>query len=147
MIKKIMVVAALMLTAQMSFAHGKHGAHDTDYSGFLKSGDGSYVADGFKNCVAYSKMPKAGEKGCKGGAVKAAPKAPIADADKDGVADSADKCPTTVAGAYVDVNGCEFDKDGDGVVDSKDECNYTDAGVKVAANGCAVAAAAPGCSC
>jgi hypothetical protein len=46
------------------------------------------------------------------------------DSDADGVADSLDACPDTIAGAPVDVNGCPvaipFDFDGDGDVDGGD---------------------------
>lgn len=58
------------------------------------------------------------------------------DSDGDGVVDSADKCPGTVAGAVVDAQGCEIDSDGDGVVDRLDECPGTPAGAKVDARGC-----------
>ena len=65
--------------------------------------------------------------------------APVdSDSDGDGVADSADRCPGTPAGAAVDANGCELDSDGDGVVDSADQCPGTPAGTEVDANGCAV---------
>jgi len=66
--------------------------------------------------------------------------APPGDADGDGVTDDRDRCPTTPAGAKVDVNGCELDSDGDGVVDSRDACPGTPAGVKVDAKGCEVMA-------
>jgi hypothetical protein len=51
--------------------------------------------------------------------------APPADADKDGVPDSTDKCPGTPAGETVDANGCsasQRDSDGDGVSDATDKC-------------------------
>ncbi len=41
------------------------------------------------------------------------------DQDGDGIADSADKCPT-VAGMLL--NGCPLDRDGDGVFDGPDDC-------------------------
>ncbi len=78
-------------------------------------------------------------------AVEAAPVAAVVaapvvvapkDSDGDGVVDSADKCPGTVAGAKVDAQGCEIDSDGDGVVDRLDECPGTPAGAKVDARGC-----------
>ncbi len=52
------------------------------------------------------------------------------DQDGDGIADSADKCPT-VAGMLLD--GCPLDRDGDGVSDGPDDCP-TKAGTL--ANGC-----------
>lgn len=63
---------------------------------------------------------------------------PPADSDHDGVIDSADKCPNTVAGAKVDATGCELDGDRDGVVDRLDKCPKTPAGDKVDAVGCGV---------
>jgi outer membrane protein OmpA-like peptidoglycan-associated protein len=68
----------------------------------------------------------------------AAPVAP-ADADQDGVPDTADRCPGTPAGQQVDANGCsasQRDTDKDGVTDDKDKCPDTPAGDKVDANGC-----------
>lgn len=56
--------------------------------------------------------------------VVAAPK----DSDGDGVVDTADKCPGTVAGAKVNAQGCELDSDADGVVDRLDECPGSPAG-------------------
>lgn len=60
------------------------------------------------------------------------------DSDKDGVADSQDRCPGTPAGTPVDANGCELvmDADGDGVADAKDQCPGTSAGAKVDDKGC-----------
>ncbi|MBZ0169582.1 MAG: OmpA family protein, partial [Kofleriaceae bacterium] len=58
------------------------------------------------------------------------------DADRDGVPDSADKCPNTPVGVKVDATGCPLDSDGDGVADYKDQCPNTPAGVKVDATGC-----------
>ena len=57
------------------------------------------------------------------------------DADGDGVADQVDRCPGTPAGQVVDAIGCT-DSDGDGVVDPQDRCAGTPAGVKVDATGC-----------
>lgn len=59
-----------------------------------------------------------------------------ADADQDGVADDADKCPNSAAGATVDATGCELDTDKDGVVDSADQCPDTKVGAAVDAKGC-----------
>lgn len=66
--------------------------------------------------------------------------APVAvvdgDSDRDGVADSRDNCPNTVAGAQVDANGCELDDDGDGVVNRLDRCLNTPKGYEVNEEGC-----------
>lgn len=58
------------------------------------------------------------------------------DSDGDGVSDGMDRCPNTVPGAEVDVNGCELDSDNDGVVDRLDQCPNTPAGVPVDSVGC-----------
>ncbi|GAC1448794.1 MAG: OmpA family protein [Desulfuromonadaceae bacterium] len=58
------------------------------------------------------------------------------DSDGDGVPDTLDKCPGTLAGVAVDKNGCPLDSDGDGVPDYLDKCPGTPAGVKVDMNGC-----------
>ncbi|NND64632.1 MAG: OmpA family protein [Gammaproteobacteria bacterium] len=65
----------------------------------------------------------------------------VVDTDGDGVADNADKCPSTPAGMAVNSMGCERDSDGDGVADSKDRCPGTAAGTKVDSKGCKVKAA------
>ena len=64
-----------------------------------------------------------------------APPAP-SDADGDGVADGADRCPGTPRGRVVRANGCEYDADGDGVVDGADRCPGTPSGAPVDAVGC-----------
>jgi OOP family OmpA-OmpF porin len=64
------------------------------------------------------------------------PPPPPADSDHDGVPDSVDRCPNTVAGATVDAYGCELDSDHDGVVDRLDKCPDTPAGDKVDKVGC-----------
>ncbi len=69
-----------------------------------------------------------------GSAPQAAPQP--ADSDGDGVADSADQCPGTPAGASVDGYGCQPDSDGDGVIDSADRCPNTPAATRVDDNGC-----------
>jgi OOP family OmpA-OmpF porin len=58
------------------------------------------------------------------------------DSDKDGVKDSADKCPDTPRGAQVDASGCPLDSDGDNVPDGIDQCPNTPAGATVDARGC-----------
>lgn len=42
------------------------------------------------------------------------------DADNDGVKDSKDRCPGTMAGAPIDKHGCALDSDKDGIADYKD---------------------------
>ncbi|HTA62413.1 MAG TPA: OmpA family protein [Bacteroidia bacterium] len=44
------------------------------------------------------------------------------DADKDGVADSKDKCPNSPAGQIVGKDGCMLDRDKDGIADNEDVC-------------------------
>lgn len=59
------------------------------------------------------------------------------DKDKDGVHDSADRCPNTPRGEQVDANGCP-DRDKDGVRDNVDACLNTPAGDRVDAKGCTI---------
>ena len=76
-----------------------------------------------------------------GSAPAAAPAAArVTDSDGDGVADSADRCPSQAAST---ADGCpapvaRTDADGDGVYDDDDRCAGTLAGLKVDARGCAV---------
>ncbi len=58
------------------------------------------------------------------------------DEDKDGVPDVKDKCPHTLSGVAVDVDGCPMDTDKDGVPDGLDKCPNTAAGVTVDSVGC-----------
>ncbi len=60
------------------------------------------------------------------------------DADGDGVPDSRDVCPGTLAGKKVDAHGCArmSDSDGDGVTDEQDQCPNTFPGARVDARGC-----------
>lgn len=60
------------------------------------------------------------------------------DTDRDGIIDSLDNCPNTLAGTSVNTSGCSLDADRDGVADSIDQCLNSTYGEKVAANGCAV---------
>ncbi len=62
----------------------------------------------------------------------------LADSDADGVADSADQCPTSPASSKVNAVGCSLDSDGDGVVDHLDTCPETKFGLSVDGKGCAV---------
>jgi OOP family OmpA-OmpF porin len=72
------------------------------------------------------------------GKARAASPAPAAprDSDRDGVLDSADRCPGTGPGIDVDRDGCPRDDDGDGVLNADDRCPTTPAGVKVDSRGC-----------
>ncbi len=62
------------------------------------------------------------------------------DGDADGVPDSSDQCPNSLAGVKVDAQGCVLvmDADDDGVSDAKDQCPNTDKGAKVDETGCYV---------
>lgn len=66
--------------------------------------------------------------------------APPADADGDGVPDTADRCANTPAGTRVDAAGCPVpqDADRDGVTDDADRCPGTPAGTLVDSSGCPV---------
>ena len=70
--------------------------------------------------------------------VVAAPVVIDGDDDKDGVLNSADKCPATPAGVEVDTNGCKVDNDidKDGVLNDKDICPNTPLGEAVNSDGC-----------
>jgi len=64
------------------------------------------------------------------------------DEDGDGVADSADLCPSTGGTETADSNGCspeQLDSDGDGVMNSIDACPETLSGDSVDQNGCSAA--------
>lgn len=69
-------------------------------------------------------------------------KAPVkvveVDSDGDGVNDSRDSCPDTIAGTEVDAMGCELnlDVDGDGVTNDLDKCPDTSKGARVDEQGC-----------
>lgn len=70
---------------------------------------------------------------------RAAPAAAMpVDDDRDGVVNTADRCPGTPRGTRVDAQGCPVvvDSDGDGVPDGSDACPNTMAGVAVDARGC-----------
>ena len=58
------------------------------------------------------------------------------DEDKDGVPDVKDKCPHTISGVTVDVDGCPMDTDKDGVPDGVDKCPNTKEGSVVDSTGC-----------
>lgn len=68
-----------------------------------------------------------------------------ADADGDGVRDSADQCEDSASGAVVDATGCaaaqlDSDSDSDGVSDALDDCARTPVTVDVDDRGCPVSA-------
>ncbi|MBN2815209.1 MAG: OmpA family protein [Campylobacterales bacterium] len=69
-------------------------------------------------------------------AVVAAPVVIDGDDDKDGVKNSKDKCPNSLEGIVVDMNGCDADKDKDGVLNEKDICPNTPLGEAVNDDGC-----------
>lgn len=60
------------------------------------------------------------------------------DDDNDGILNSIDECPVTVAGTVVDAKGCKVDGDDDkdGVLNSIDTCPTTPTGLTVNAQGC-----------
>lgn len=63
----------------------------------------------------------------------------VSDEDQDGVADTADACPSTAPFTLVDLDGCscaQRDNDGDGVSDCEDQCPDTLAEERVAQDGC-----------
>lgn len=66
--------------------------------------------------------------------------APMADLDRDGVADDRDYCAGTPAGVAVGLNGCPTfgDEDGDGVLDVVDVCPLSPPDAWVDAQGCAL---------
>ena len=70
--------------------------------------------------------------------------AATADTDKDGVLDSADKCPFSLAGVEVNAIGCLADSDNDGVSNSKDNCPGSPVDSHVNAEGCPKIADADG---
>lgn len=65
--------------------------------------------------------------------------AAVADSDKDGVADTYDKCLATPPGVEVDSKGCPLDSDSDGVFDYEDACADTDTRLSVDTKGCPIA--------
>lgn len=66
------------------------------------------------------------------------------DADRDKVYNGLDACPNTVEGAEVDARGCPTDADTDGVYDGIDQCAATPTGARVDARGCPTDADADG---
>ena len=62
----------------------------------------------------------------------------IKDADGDGIENSIDACPGTLADVKVDSIGCKLlhDSDNDGVANRDDKCSKTPEGAEVDTNGC-----------
>ncbi len=62
----------------------------------------------------------------------------IIDTDNDGIIDSQDQCPNTLAGQEVDSQGCKVNKDvdNDGVPNDRDKCPDTSESAKVDQDGC-----------
>jgi len=58
------------------------------------------------------------------------------DDDKDGVLNSKDSCPNTLAGTAVDEKGCDADTDKDGILNADDICPSTPLNTKVNSDGC-----------
>jgi len=58
------------------------------------------------------------------------------DDDKDGILNSKDSCPTTLAGITVDAKGCDIDTDKDGILNVNDICQNTPLNTKVNSDGC-----------
>ena len=58
------------------------------------------------------------------------------DDDNDGVLNSKDECPNTLADVTVDEKGCDVDTDKDGVVNTDDICPNTPVGAEVNSDGC-----------
>lgn len=90
--------------------------------------------------VASMLMPLAEDSARRVAAARVAPvqpdTIPAPDSDRDGIPDSADRCPNTPPGTPVDTNGCPRDSDGDGVSDNLDRCRNTPPRTVVDAVGC-----------
>lgn len=110
---------------------------DTDFNLMATAGI-SYFFGGPKKAVKVAEVAPAPEPVkvvAPAPAPKAAP-APSADSDRDGVIDSADRCPETPNGVAVDTQGCPFDSDADGLADYQDKCPDTPRQAKVDNRGC-----------
>ncbi len=126
----VSAASAFLALPTLSMAHSPTGVDD-DHAVYWHNSAGEYVKDGAGNCVKTSAWkPGTQIEGCDVIMVK--------DADGDGVADDADHCPDTPAGAPVSEVGCPLDSDWDGVPDYKDKCPET-FGAVVDANGCVAA--------
>lgn len=130
--KKLVLISAasaLLALPTVSMAHSPSGADD-GHSVYWHNSAGVYVKDSSGDCVKTSSwVPGTQIEGCDVIMKK--------DADGDGVADDADHCPDTPAGAPVDAVGCPLDSDWDGVPDYKDKCPKT-FGAVVNSEGCVV---------
>ncbi len=127
MFKKFNVSLLLVLAATSSLP-----LQAADNAGYWLDSTGDMVRNGTGGCwrdMDWSTDNAIAE--CEGGMKKES------DSDSDGIVDSKDACPGTIAGITVDAKGCAKDSDNDGITDSNDRCPGTDSGVSVDANGCA----------
>lgn len=121
--------ATLMFALTIAISQPAQAANNPGYWGDSSS---ATVSTGFGKCWRTIDWNSSlAIPGCEGG------KMVEADSDMDGVVDSKDNCPSTMAGIMVDANGCAKDSDNDGILDSSDKCPGTLAGVMVDAKGCA----------
>lgn len=126
----ITAASALLALPALSMAHSSNG--DDDHAVYWHNSAGEYVTDSAGECVKTSSWKS-------GTQIEGCDVIMVADADGDGIADDADHCPNTPAGAAVDAVGCPLDSDWDGVPDYKDKCPKT-FGAVVNAEGCVVKA-------
>lgn len=128
--KKLVLVSAATALFTFPVLGMAHGSCDDDkkHCVYWHNSAGEYVKDSSGQCVKTSAwVPGTQIEGCDAIMSK--------DSDGDGVADDADHCPDTPAGAPVSEVGCPLDSDWDGVPDYKDKCPKT-FGAAVDANGC-----------
>lgn len=130
-LKAAVVVAVLFLTGCASQRPWYNALICSVAGGAAGAAIGAGAAGGREAGIGAGAGAVAGALLCAALTPQAAP-----DADRDGVPDSADKCPNTPVGVKVDATGCPLDSDGDGVADYKDQCPGTPAGVKVNQLGC-----------
>mgnify|MGYP000919129304 CR=1 FL=1 len=108
----------------------------TASAGYLVDSSKTVVKSGFGECWQGIWPNPDKLEAC--GDMMAEPKAMMADADGDGVADDMDRCEDTYRGVIVDMHGCPADSDGDGINDNNDRCPNTPAGTRVNMSGCAI---------
>lgn len=123
----ISAASALLALPTLGMAHGVEDGH----AAYWHNSEGVYVKDSAGDCVKTSAWKP-------GTQIEGCDVIMVADADGDGVADDADRCPDTPAGVAVDAVGCPLDSDGDGVPNYKDKCPKTAMGAEVNAEGCVV---------
>jgi len=127
MFKKYNLALLLMLTAASSLP--LQAANNT---GYVIDGAGDIVHSASGECVHDQGWTiENAIAGCDGFMKKES------DSDNDGVVDSKDACPGTIAGTAVNAKGCAKDSDNDGVTDGNDNCPATDTGISVDSKGCA----------